>query len=47
MQKYVEDNGYSVVREYVGHGIGSKMHESPEVPNYRRAGPTVRGCCAA
>ena len=34
IQQYVEDNGFSVVREYIGHGIGTKMHESPEVPNY-------------
>ena len=34
IQRYVEANGFSVVREYVGHGIGRKMHESPEVPNY-------------
>ena len=34
IQKYVESNGFSVVREYVGHGIGSKMLEAPEVPNY-------------
>ena len=34
IQQYVEDNGFSIVREYVGHGIGTKMHESPEVPNY-------------
>ena len=34
IQKYAESNGYSVVREYVGHGIGSKMHEPPEIPNY-------------
>lgn len=34
IQQYVEDNGFSVVREYVGHGIGTQMHESPEVPNY-------------
>ena len=34
IQKYAEDNGYSVVREFVGHGIGSKMHEEPEVPNF-------------
>ncbi len=31
---YVEKNGFSVVREYVGHGVGSDMHEPPEVPNY-------------
>ena len=34
IQRYVEANGFSVVREYVGHGIGTQMHESPEVPNY-------------
>ena len=34
IQSYVEANGFSVVREYVGHGIGTKMHEAPEVPNY-------------
>lgn len=38
IQKYVESNGYSVVRDYVGHGIGRKMHEDPPVPNYGRAG---------
>lgn len=34
IQQYAEGNGYSVVREYVGHGVGAKMHEPPEVPNY-------------
>lgn len=34
IERYVKANGFSVVREYVGHGIGAKMHESPEVPNY-------------
>ena len=34
IQAYVEANGFSVVREYVGHGVGRKMHEAPEVPNY-------------
>lgn len=34
IQEYVERNGFSVVREYVGHGIGRNMHESPEVPNF-------------
>jgi len=34
VQKYVEANGFSVVRDFVGHGIGRKMHESPEVPNF-------------
>lgn len=35
IQDYVESHGYSVVREYVGHGVGHQMHEAPEVPNYR------------
>jgi len=35
IQEFVEKNGYSVVREYVGHGIGREMHESPQIPNYR------------
>jgi methionyl aminopeptidase len=34
IQKYVEENGFSIVREYVGHGIGSKLHEEPQIPNY-------------
>ncbi|MGM9521943.1 MAG: type I methionyl aminopeptidase [Oscillospiraceae bacterium] len=34
VQKYVEENGFSVVRDYVGHGVGSQMHEEPEIPNY-------------
>ena len=34
IQTYVEENGFSIVREYVGHGIGRQLHESPEVPNY-------------
>lgn len=38
VQSYCEKRGYSVVRELVGHGIGRKMHESPEVPNYGRRG---------
>ncbi len=38
IQAYVEQRGYSVVREYVGHGVGSKMHEEPEVPNFGRPG---------
>lgn len=38
IQQYAESNGYSVVRELVGHGIGTKMHEAPEVPNYGRRG---------
>ncbi len=35
VQDFVEQNGCSVVREYVGHGIGRKLHESPEIPNFR------------
>ena len=38
VQTFVEANGYSVVREYVGHGIGRNMHEAPEVPNYGKHG---------
>lgn len=42
VQSYVEALGYGVVREYVGHGVGRKLHESPEVPNYGKAGHGVR-----
>lgn len=38
IQQYVEPFGFSVVREMVGHGIGKKLHEAPEVPNYGKAG---------
>ncbi len=38
VQQYVEAHGFSVVREYVGHGIGAKMHEEPEVPNFGNPG---------
>lgn len=38
VQSYVEANGFSVVRDYVGHGVGRKLHEDPEVPNFGRAG---------
>ena len=38
IQEYVEANGFSLVREYVGHGIGAKLHEAPEVPNYGAPG---------
>jgi len=34
IQTYVEGEGYSVVREYVGHGVGRQMHEDPQIPNY-------------
>ena len=42
VQTYVEKNGYSVVRELVGHGIGRDVHEDPMVPNYGRAGSGVK-----
>jgi methionyl aminopeptidase len=38
VQTYVEQNGYSVVREFVGHGIGRNLHEDPQVPNYGKPG---------
>jgi len=38
IQTFVEGKGYSVVRDYVGHGIGSQMHEEPQVPNFGRPG---------
>jgi methionyl aminopeptidase len=38
IQKYCEDYGYGVVRELVGHGLGRKMHEDPEMPNYGKRG---------
>ena len=43
VQDHAESNGYSVVREYTGHGIGREMHEDPEVPNFRtaRRGPRL------
>ena len=38
VQQYVEENGFSVVRNYVGHGVGRELHEDPEVPNYGQPG---------
>ena len=38
IQQYVEENGFSVVRDLVGHGIGKNLHEEPEVPNYKTIG---------
>lgn len=38
IQSYVERNGMSVVRDYVGHGIGTKMHEEPQLPNFGKPG---------
>ena len=42
VQAYAESHGYSIVREYVGHGIGKNLHESPEVPNFGNPGRGVR-----
>ena len=42
VQKYVESHGFSVVRQFVGHGIGSQLHEAPEIPNYERKERTPR-----
>lgn len=42
VQSLVEANGYSVVREFVGHGIGTKMHDEPNLPNYGEAGRGAR-----
>jgi methionyl aminopeptidase len=44
VQQHVESNGYSVVREFVGHGIGRNMHEDPQIPNFgeRGQGPKIK-----
>ncbi len=42
IQHYCENEGYGVVRELVGHGIGKKLHEEPEVPNYGRRGTGIK-----
>src|SRR5947199_10105148 len=42
VQEYVEANGFSVVREFVGHGIGTKLHEEPQVPNFLANGANTR-----
>jgi methionyl aminopeptidase len=42
VQSYCEERGYSVVREMVGHGVGRKLHESPEVPNYGKRGNGIK-----
>ncbi|WZL82168.1 type I methionyl aminopeptidase [Vallitaleaceae bacterium 9-2] len=38
IQKYVEKNGFSVVRDLVGHGVGTELHEEPQIPNYKPIG---------
>ncbi len=51
IQKHAEENGYSVLREYCGHGLGRELHEEPEIPNYvapGRRGVRIRpGMCLA
>ncbi len=42
VQEHVESKGYSVVRQFVGHGIGSSLHEGPEIPNYVQGGQSPR-----
>ena len=42
IQEHCESNGFSVVRRYVGHGVGHDLHEDPSVPNYGKAGRGVR-----
>ena len=42
VQSFVEARGYSVVRKFVGHGIGTQLHEAPEVPNFGTAGRGIR-----
>jgi len=42
IQEHVEKNGFSIVREFVGHGIGTKMHEDPQIPNFGAAGTGPR-----
>ena len=42
VQSYAEEGGYTVVRELVGHGLGKRLHEAPEVPNYGRRGRGIK-----
>ena len=42
IQQYVESRGYSVVRDFVGHGVGTNLHEAPEVPNFGTRGRGIR-----
>src|SRR5678809_1319615 len=42
VQQHAEANGYSVVRDYVGHGIGRRMHEDPQIPNYGKPGLGIK-----
>ncbi|MDD5687330.1 MAG: type I methionyl aminopeptidase [Elusimicrobia bacterium] len=50
IQKTAEENGFSVVRDFVGHGIGRNLHEDPQIPNYGNPGVGTRipeNCCLA
>ena len=42
VESFVISNGFSVVRDYVGHGVGAQLHEDPEIPNFGRAGRGAR-----
>jgi methionyl aminopeptidase len=42
IQDEIEANGFSVVREFVGHGVGRNLHEEPQIPNYRNPGATIK-----
>ncbi|ERJ12366.1 type I methionyl aminopeptidase [Haloplasma contractile] len=42
IQKYAEDNGYTIVREFVGHGVGQELHEDPAIPNFGKPGKGPR-----
>jgi methionyl aminopeptidase len=42
VQRYIETNGFSVVREFVGHGVGRSMHEEPQVPNFVENKPSPK-----
>ena len=43
VQRFVEENGFSVIRDYVGHGVGKEMHGEPEVPNFGHGARLVKG----
>ncbi|MEG1459384.1 MAG: type I methionyl aminopeptidase [Acetivibrio sp.] len=42
IQKYVEENGFSIVRDLVGHGIGKELHEEPQIPNFKPMGRGIK-----
>jgi methionyl aminopeptidase len=42
VQELAEAHGYGIVRDYVGHGIGRKMHEDPQIPNYGKPGTGIK-----